>query len=178
MTIMDFTEATIPDVVPDLEDVENPCKNCGKEIDVPYGGRGPRPKYCSECKPTTRQTGKRPQSPRVTGKEQNLAAQATGVLVQINAMIAMGAAALGLFRTGSAIAQANETFESAAYQALLTDPELCKTILKSGAKSAKVSLTLAYGGMGVAVIPTATMEIRERKAERDAKREAENADGA
>ena len=176
---MDFVDAPIPDVVPELDDVENPCKQCGKEIDIAYGGRGPRPKYCSECKPANRSQGKRQQTPRITGNAQNLAAQATGVLVQLNAMIAMGAAAFGLFRTGSAIASANETFETSAYQALLTDPEFCKTILKSGAKSAKVSLALAYGGMGMAVLPTAAMELKEKKEARDAAREAaENADGA
>lgn len=175
MTTMEF----VPDVVPDLADVENPCRQCGKEIDVPYGGRGPRPKFCSDCKPS-RVAGSRKQSPRVTGKEQSLAAQATGVLCQLNAMIAMSAAALGLFRTGGAIASANETFETSAYQALLGDPELCKTILKSGAKSAKISLALAYGGMGMTVIPTAAIELKERKAERDAKKaeEERNANGA
>lgn len=179
MTVMDFTDAVMPDVVPELEDVTNPCKQCGKQIDIEYSGRGPRPKYCSDCKPAARATGSRKQAPRVTGKDQNLAAQATGVLVQMNAILAMGAAAMGLFRTGSAIAQANETFETAAYQALLTDPEFCKLIVRRGAKSAKVSLSLAYGGMGLSVLPVAVQELKEKKVERDAKRaEAENANGA
>ena len=174
MSVMEFVDATFPmDDVPPLADVENPCKECGREIDVAYGGRGPRPRYCSACKPNKQS---RRQAPKVTGKDQSLAAQATGVLVQVNAMIAMGAAALGLFRTGGAIAEANNTFEAAAYQALLTDPELCKLILKSGAKSAKISLGLAYGGMAMAVAPTAVMELRERKADRDAKREAAERD--
>lgn len=170
---MDFVDTALPDVVPDLADVDNPCKNCGKEIDVPYGGRGPRPKFCTECKPGNRGSGKR-QTPRVTGKDQNLAAQATGVLVQLNAMLGIGAAAVGLFKTGRAIMEANDDFEARAYQALLTDPEFCRQILKTGAKSGKLSLGLAYAGMAMTVAPTAVMEIKERKAEREAKRENED----
>lgn len=170
---MDFVDTMVPDVVPDLADVENPCKNCGKEIDIPYGGRGPRPKFCSECKPASRQTSKR-QQPRVTGKDQNLAAQATSVLVQLNAMLGIGAAAVGLFKTGRAIMDANDDFEARAYQALLTDPEFCRQILKTGAKSGKLSLGLAYGGMLMTVGPTAVMEIKEKKAEREAARENED----
>lgn len=171
MTVLDFTDAMAPsDATPELEDVEYPCVVCGREAG-PYSGRGPKPKRCPEHK-TSKGTAK---TPRVAGKDANLAAQATGVLVQLNAMIAMGAAALGLFRTGSAIAESNATFETAAYQALLTDPEFCRMILKGGAKSAKVSLALAYGGMGMVVVPTAMQELKER---RDAKREADdNADG-
>lgn len=174
---MDFTDAEIQDYKPELDDVEHPCKTCGREIDVQYGGRGPRPRYCSTCKPL-KANGSRKQTPRVTGKDQSLAAQATGVLVQLNAMIAMGAAAIGLFRTAGNIASANEPFEAAAYQALLTDPELCRTILKSGAKSAKVSLALAYGGMAMSVAPTAVIELKERKAARDAAKEERDEDRA
>jgi hypothetical protein len=157
------------DVVPDLDDVQYPCRVCGKEAG-PYGGRGPKPKLCSDHKTQSKGT----RAPKVTGKDANLAAQATGVLVQLNAILALGVSAIGLFQTGGAIASANETFEQAAYLALQTDPELCKLILKSGAKSAKVSLALAYGGMAMSVGPTAVNELRERKADRDAKREADD----
>lgn len=164
-------EAYIPpmDEVPDLADVQYPCRVCGREAG-PYGGRGPKPKLCAEHKTTT---GKGNKTPRVTGNAQNLAAQATGVLVQVNSMLAMLIAGLQLFGTASAISAANEGFESAAYQALLTDPELCKTILKGGAKSAKMSLAIAYGGMAMSVVPTAAMELKERKAAKDAAKEEE-----
>jgi hypothetical protein len=179
--MIDFLEATVPaemDEAPPLADVTDPCKKCHQQIDTPYGGRGPRPKFCLTCKSTG---GTKRQAPRITGKDQNLAAQATTVLVQLNSMIALGAAALGLFRTGGAIVSANEGFEAAAYQALLTDPELCKSIMRSGAKSGKVALTMAYGGLAMAVIPTAAEELKDKKAARDLKREElanENADGA
>jgi hypothetical protein len=171
---MEFSDADIPkDTVPDLSDVEYPCRICGKEAG-PYGGRGPKPKLCPEHKKVTA-GGK---SSKVTGAPATLAAQATGVLVQLNGMLAMGAMAMGMFGTASAISDANGTFEEQAYQALLTDPELCRLLLKGGVKSAKVSLGLAYVGMGVSVVPTAMMELKEKKAERDARKAQEEADAA
>ncbi len=174
--MIDFADATIPpDTAPDTSDVEYPCRECGKEAG-PYGGRGPKPKYCEAHKKSARSTGTR--AGKVTGTAQTLAAQATGVLVQLNGMMALGLMAIGFNETASAIAGANGTFEEQAYQALMTDTELCKLILKGGVKSAKVSLGLAYVGMGVAVVPTAAMEFKEKKAERDAKREAEENENA
>lgn len=168
---------TVPDLdsVPELDAVEYPCRTCGREAG-PYSGRGPKPKLCPDHKSTSR-AGEKNRAPRVTGNTANLAAQATGVLVQLNAILAMGAAAMGLFRTGGAIAAANEGFEQAAYRALLTDEALCKAILKTGSKSAKVALGLAYGSLGMAVAPTAIEEFKERKAEREAKRVEAESDG-
>jgi hypothetical protein len=168
--VTDFVDVDM-DESPPLDDVEFPCRVCGREAG-PYGGRGPKPKLCAEHKTST---AKGTRSPKVAGKDANLAAQATGVLVQLNAILAMGAAAVGLFQTGSAIAAANEGFEQAAYQALLTDPEFCKMILKGGAKSAKVSLALAYGGMAMSVGPTAVNELKERRlAKQEAQANDEN----
>src|SRR4051812_5885146 len=104
---MDFTDASPDDVdtSPPLADVECPCKICGQEAG-PYGGRGPKPKFCPEHKKSGKTT-----APRVTGNAANLAAQATGVLVQLNGMIALGIMALGLNETGHAFAAANDLFE-------------------------------------------------------------------
>jgi hypothetical protein len=171
---MDFADAVIPpDSVPVTSDAEYPCRVCGKEAG-PYGGRGPKPKLCPDHKKQTNGT----RSAKVSGAPANLAGQATGVLVQLNGMLAMGAMALGMFGTASAISDANGTFEEQAYQALLTDPELCRLLLKGGVKSAKVSLGLAYVGMGVSVVPTAMMELKEKKAERDERKAQEEADAA
>jgi hypothetical protein len=167
--VMDFEDVTIPvDTVPELNDVEYPCRVCGKEAG-PYGGRGPKPKLCEEHKKQPKGAGVK----RVTGSPANLAGQASAVLVQLNGMLAIGAMALGLHGTASAIAASNGNFEEQAYQALLTDSELCRLILKGGVKSAKVSLAIAYAGMATAVVPTAVMEVKELKAERDLKRQAE-----
>ncbi len=168
--MIDFAPAKAEmDETPELEDVEYPCKVCGQESG-PYGGRGPKPKLC----PIHKKQGTSKAAPRVAGRDANLAAQATGVLVQLNAMIAMGAAAVGLFNTAVAIKDSNEAFEQTAYQALVTDPEFCKFLLKGGAKSAKLSLALAYGGMGVYVAAIAAEEIKaKREARAAAKAEAE-----
>lgn len=154
------------DTVPDTVDVEYPCKKCGREAG-PYGGRGRKPTLCAGCKPA-RKTGTT--APRVTGTNANLAAQATEVLSQLNAFVAMGAAVMKMFNTSSAIAAYDETFKGQAYAALVTDPELCRFILKGGVKSAKLTLAIAYGGMGIAVAPTAFMEFKEMKAARNAAR--------
>lgn len=163
----DFVDAGIPsDTAPETTDVEYPCRVCQREAG-PYSGRGPKPKLCPEHKTT-----KRGSSPKVTGTTANLAAQATAVLCQLNGIIAMGAMATGFFRTAHALAGANEGFEQQAHAALLTDPELCRLILKGGVKSAKLSLGIAYAGLGMAVFPTAVEEAKEKKAARDAAREA------
>jgi hypothetical protein len=94
------------------------------------------------------------------------------VLSQLNGLFALGLMAVGLNETASAIAAGNGLFEERANQALMTDPELCRLILKSGVKSAKLNLGIAYGGLMISVAPTAVNEFREKKAERDARREA------
>lgn len=167
MTTLEFADAAPVeyDNVPELESVEYPCRVCGREAG-PYGGRGPKPKLCPAHKATPKATTQ----PRVTGKDANLAAQATGVLVQLNGMIAIGLMAVGMNATASALASANETFEQQANAALLTDPELCRLILKGGVKSAKVSLGMAYGGMLFSIAPTAKMEVQDLREKRAARK--------
>lgn len=178
--MIDFTDTQIPDTippdtVPPLNDVECPCRVCGKEAG-PYSGRGPKPKLCPDHKKTSNGTGAR--NAKVTGAPASLAAQATQVLVQLNGIFAIGCMALGFNDTASAIAGANGNFEEQAYAALLTDSDLCKLILKGGVKSAKMSLGIAYIGLGTAVGPTAYMEFKEKRAEALARKEAEDAAGA
>lgn len=162
MTI-DYVIDDLPaDTIPDVVDVEYPCEKCGREAG-PYRGRGRKPKVCQECKPK-RSSGQG--APRVTGTNANLAAQASEVLSQLNSFMALGAAAMKLFGTSGAIASYDDTFKSQAYAALVTDPELCRFILKGGVKSAKLTLLMAYGGMAVAVAPTAIMEVKGIQAAR------------
>lgn len=169
--MLDFMDAEIPmDTAPDFSDVEYPCVDCGKEAG-PYGGRGPKPKYCPDHKKGS--ASKKSGSVKVTGTNANLAAQATKVLVQLNGILAVGLMAATFFETAKALAGANDGFEIQAHEALLTDPDLCRLICKGGVKSARMGLGLAYVGLGVAVVPTAVNEFREKKAERDARREAE-----
>jgi hypothetical protein len=170
MTSMTFEETTPPDMdsTPELEDVEYPCRVCQREAG-PYSGRGRKPTLCPDHKSASSRTGNK-SSVKVTGATANLAAQATGVLVQLNGIMAIGLMAIGMNGTASAIAAANDTFETQANAALLTDPELCKLILRGGVKSAKVTLALAYVGMGTQVVPVAAMEMREMKEKRAARK--------
>lgn len=161
-TVTDAPELLPQDTVPETADVEYPCKNCGREAG-PYGGRGRKPTVCAECKP------KKGNSPaKVTGTNARLAEQATAVLAQLNMFLTIGLSAVKMFGTAGAIAGYDDTFREQAYAALVTDPELCKYLLRGGVKSAKVALGLAYCGMGVAVAPTAVMEFKELQAARKA----------
>lgn len=158
------------DSVPETVDVEYACKKCGREAG-PYRGRGRKPTLCNECKPK-RSTGDS-KSPRVTGKNAVLAARATEVLSQLNMFISIGFAAMRMFGTAGEIRTADETFREQAYAALVTDEELCKYILRAGVKSAKMTLLMAYGGMAMAVAPTAMEEIKAIRAERQALKDVE-----
>jgi hypothetical protein len=155
---------TTPDVAPIAEGIEYPCVDCGGEAG-PYSGRGRKPKRCASCKaPATTRT----REPRVTGQAASLAAQATATLEQVNGLLALGVMALGFTQTAHAISAANPAFKEQAHAALLTDPELCRLILKTGGASSKMALGMAYVGMGMMVAPAAVIEYREKKAARDA----------
>lgn len=178
MTDTMFADAVIADTIPETEDVEYPCQErlpdgsvCGRESG-PYGGRGPKPKKCPDHKKVASGT-RGTRTPRVTGNASNLAAQAAGVLTQLNQIITIGMMAVGLNQTASAMASCADTFHENAYNALLTDPELCKYLLRGGVQSAKVSLGIAYVGMGSIVVPTAVNEIRAKRDEKRAREEAE-----
>lgn len=162
---VDLPDDTVPS---DLEDVEYPCEVCGKEAG-PYAGRGRHPKRCPEHKKGNSNGGSS-STRRVTGNAANLAGQATEVLLQLNGILALGAMAVGLNRTASAIASGNGAFAERANAALLTDTELCRTILKGGIKSAKMGLAIAYGGLLLGTAPVAADEIRERRAESEARK--------
>jgi hypothetical protein len=157
----DFADTDMPeDASPPTTDVQYPCEVCGKEAG-PYGGRGRKPRFCIEHKKGSKNVGSR----KVTGSSAALAAQATGVLSQLNGIIAVGLMAIGFNDTASAIARGDDAFSERAHAALLTDPDLCKFILKGGVKSAKVTLGLAYVGLGIGVVPVAMAELAERRAE-------------
>lgn len=159
------------DTVPPADDVEYPCQVCGREAG-PYGGRGPKPKFCDDHKKSKAKSGGT-SSAKVTGSASSLAAQAATVLEQLNGIMSIGALVLGMHNTASAIAAATPGFKEQAYTALTTDPELCRLILKSGVKSGKVSLMIAYGSFAMQVAPVAVMEYKVKMAEkRQAQEEA------
>ena len=156
-----------PDETPTLEGVENPCEICGKETRKP-GARGRAPRFCDEHK-QSKSTGN-----RVKGTNAQLAAQATEALMQVNAMVSVGAMVVGYYETASAISDEAraETFRAQVYSALLTDPALCRSILRAGTTSGKLSLIIAYAMFGMSIFPVTVNEYRDKRDERLSQLEA------
>lgn len=163
MTVLDFTPGTT-DEAPPQSDVEFPCRICGREAG-PWKGKGRKPTLCADHKRGTASTVKSKQTtPGNTNAK--LAAQAADALDQMNGLVAFVAAMASWENTGEAIQTGRPTFRDQAYEALLTDPELCRTILRGGVMSGRVALIMAYGMFGVSVAPVALMEARMKKAAR------------
>ena len=170
--IFDFEQTDIPTAPPD--DIAPPstyewsCETCGKELF--YAGKGRHPRFCDEHKTGGKTRGKG------TGGNVVLARQAAAVLSQLNGLIAMGLLApvttigLPLPQTATALAGAAEGFDETAYAALVTDPALCRLILRGGGASGKVALLIAYGMLAVAVVPVGMAEHKERRLAADADR--------
>jgi hypothetical protein len=161
----DFSETPIPtDTPPDLAPPSNydySCETCGKELF--YAGKGRHPRFCDEHKTGGKTRGKG------TGGNVVLARQASAVLSQLNGLITLGlmapvdAIGLPLPETASALASAADGFDEASYNALLTDPALCRAIMRGGGASGKVALLIAYGMLAVAVVPVGMAEHKERR---------------
>lgn len=141
------------------------CEVCGTTLI--YAGRGRKPKRCPEhrAKPAT---GTRSVS---RGGNEKLATQAAESLVQINRLTGLGARILGLPGTSEMIMFCEDGFKEQAYAALLTDPDLCRQILSAGQISAKFSLAVAYAMMGAQIVPVAIVELKSKKADKEAARE-------
>jgi hypothetical protein len=175
---IDFQSTTIPgydmppDQIPDFGDMEM-CEKCHAAPKVRYGGRGPKPKYCEDCKGTSKGTSA--PSTRVKGKNAALAAQATAALMTLNGFVALGLTLAQLHNTSGKFREeaSRESFEDSVYNALLLDPELCAWICRGGIKSGKIALFIAYGLLGASVVPTAIVELREKKADRETRQAEE-----
>jgi len=100
------------------------------------------------------------------GGNEVLARQAASLLAQANGLITTGLFLTGFPRTASAIAERNEPFEAQVTAALIADPALCRTILRAGGTSAKLSLLVAYGMLAGSVAPVALEEYRDMRSRR------------
>ena len=155
-----------PDTTPPLDAPEYPCEKCGKEAG-PYGGRGRKPRFCAEHKksgPST-SSGK----PKSTGKNLVLAAQAADTLAQYNDLVGLVARLADWELTAEQIDNANPVFKEKAYAALITDPDLAASIVRTGGISGKAALIISYGMFAASVAPVAMLEAKvKRKAKLDA----------
>lgn len=134
------------------------CEGCGTALE--YAGRGRKPKWCANCKSS---------SPRKlrsvpTGSNDKLAGMATDLLCQANNMAGVGFMLFQLNGTAMALAAREDAFRIQAYEALKTDPALCKMILKGGSTSGKIMLVVAYAMLAVSIAPVAIEEIKEKRA--------------
>lgn len=137
------------------------CLTCGTALE--YGGRGRKPKYCDEHK---RQRSSSTRNTIPSGNNDKLASMAVDVLCQANALMGMGLMLGKMNKTASALADRDDAFRIQAYEALKTDPALCKMILKSGATSGKVALVISYLLLILSVAPVAVDEFKERRDEK------------
>ena len=161
---LDFAPSDImlppKDDAPPNADVEYPCKICGKEAG-PYGGRGRKPVYCPEHKKGNKGSGNK----RALTSNDAKARAAASALVQVHGLVAMGLMVTGFPETASSLSEVTQAgFEERAYEALLTDPALCATILKAGTTSGRMSLLIAYAMLAGAVVPTAWQEVKAKRA--------------
>lgn len=153
------------DTTPPASDVEYPCEVCGREAG-PYGGRGRKPKRCTEHKSSGRSNTR--SAPGAKGTNATLAQQATEALWQINGMVAFLAMIAQFPLTATAIQDREVIFREMCYNALLTDPNMCRFILKGGTQSAKMSLFLCYGMFAAGIGPAFMSEIKEKRAAKEA----------
>jgi hypothetical protein len=171
MTILDFQSTPIPDDVttPDVKpetQFEYSCEVCGKELF--YSGRGRKPKYCDEHKKGNKG------AKRATGTNAQLAAQATEALVQINNLVCVGSMVIGYHETAGAISDREAVFREQVYSALLTDAALCRSILRAGTTSGKISLAIAYAMLAASIVPVSIMEYKDKaETKRNAELEAQ-----
>lgn len=133
----------------------------GSTPDAPYGFKDDGTPYRRRPKGTA---GSKSPS-KNTPATDRMAKTAANLLARGNSLMAMGLMALGLPMTASSMAEANDTFEELAYQALLNDPVLCKKILSAGAVSGKAGLAIAYGSLGMAIAPAAINEVKAKRRE-------------
>ncbi len=169
MSDIEFELMAVPD---DIVDIEYPCEICGKESG-PYSGRGRKPKRCAEHKAkqsTPRKAGKLP------AKVEANAAMAAEILAQYNGLAGLGLRLVTYHDTADAIVGANPVFKELAYNALISDPALAESIIRTGGMPGKVALIVAYATFGAAVAPVAMLELRSKRADKRARIDAEYAD--
>lgn len=147
----------------------------GSTPDAPYGYFTDGPNAGQPRKRRPKGTGAASKPGRRTTNAEASASAAANMLARMNSLIGLGIASFGMPLTASAILDANEQFEIMAREALSTDPALCKRILSGGMSSSKAGLIMAYGAVGVAMLPAAQSEIREKRLARQTEMETEYA---
>jgi len=165
-TELAFEKVDTPDETPPLSGGSFDPRYPDSTPDAPYGFKpngDPYKRHHSGNGPskTTRSGGSVGRTPASEAQ----ARSAASVLATANKLIGMALLPI-LPETAVALAEANPTFEQLAFEALLSDPALCKKILGAGTQSAKAQLAMAYGAIAMSVGPAAYAEVKARRAEK------------
>jgi hypothetical protein len=170
---MQLTEEAIPttDLPPITLDESPVAEPSHTDFDPEFPGSTPEAPYGykEDGTPYKRRHGKRGKRTVVGGvvSSDKQARTAANMLGQINQIFAMALASGRFPRTAEQIAIGNDQFVEMAYQALLSDPALCRKILSAGTTSGKTGLVMAYGMLALSVTPTVRQDIQAIKRERE-----------
>ena len=161
------TEFEITDVPDEAPETDNPVSTTG-DYDPQYPGSTPDAPY--GFKPDGTPYKRRPRgtggSKKTVGRmpaTDSMATQAAALLASANNLLGMGLHVFGMPMTSERLQEANKQFEAMAFQALLSDPALCRKILANGAVGGKAMLAMAYLNLGASLYPVARQEFTERK---------------
>ena len=166
---IEFTEADIPaapdDIAPATEEVVSTTGDYdplypGSTPEAPYGYKADGTAY--KRRPNKGYTRRESGSGRIVASESQAKA-AAAMLAQVNNLVCISIHVAGMPRTATSIQEQNAQFEAMAFEALLTDPALCKKILMAGANSGKAALLMAYATLGMSAVPAAISEVKERR---------------
>ncbi len=139
----------------------------GSTESAPYGFKPDGTPYLRRPKGTAK-TPASPGAPLLgSSRRDKNARDAARLLARLNALIGLSLTVSGMPNTAASLADANEQFESMAYEALVSDPALCSKILSAGTAGGKAGLIMAYTMLGASIIPSARQEIAARKLERE-----------
>lgn len=143
------------DPVPELSS-EYLCEVCGKALT--YGGRGRKPRFCSEHK----KNGRSNTSRRSSAKNDLLALQAADGVVNICQLVGIGCYGMKFNETGDAIFDGSDTLKNDLYQALQNNPRRAEQISKALSGSTDIALLIALGKFTGRVGAIAVTEAAER----------------
>jgi hypothetical protein len=150
---------------------------CANEV-AEYAGRGRRPTKCTDHLNVS--STKQAPSRNLTGKQPSrLAYQAANSLATGNTIVGVLLGIIGMKVSGELLTdkELRAEFVEAAAQALDSDPDFCRTILKGAGGGAKVALLIAYGTVFGNVAPVMMAEAAIKREERKQKREEQNDGG-
>lgn len=150
MSVMDFTDAKIPDDSPPGEGMLT-CDVCGTTFE--HTGRGRKPKTCPEHRGKTTATASSSSSRRTVSKDVESA------IAVLDGAYSAGQLGLMMFSPNAAVAWTNSIPELQKQNrvTLAGDPNLCKSICRMGERTGKAAFFLSHV---MAVIPVALV-LRE-----------------